>query len=407
LKQIDDLSGLSQLKTMHDLFAYIYSLAQNIKTELYPRYFWRHENIASPSKYVIAYGELVEKQCELTDVALSVAICGREFIEHPIDIDAMQDNEQQIQSDTEFFIYNVELDLGEMYNEGKFGKSWQTHSGHKFKVIAYRNEDHEIRYKFLQSYVQKYTLLAYLNKVNSKEIQGEYSHEEFKQFLLEFKELLKADAWNEINEFYKKYFHADCTQYHDHEFTESGTILIKYIKCDLQAVNQAQVDFNRYKCSKKFPEFIFISGEDNENQIVQNSFGANTNNAEGDKCALQSPWGQLIFQKTDAGRLLSPNYDSTKINTSFVFTLCNDRTILGLTFLFIGGTILAAGISVAAAGLIIPAFGATLTALIIASVCTGVGGGTAIAGAGLASYGFFAEHCSITSTENDTSLSLQ
>jgi hypothetical protein len=326
------------MQTIDDLFAYIHSLAKNFKTELFPRYFWQQANNKPLCKYVLVLEELIENQCGVTDIGLSGAICGNPFSAVKIaNFDDIKKHKEQIQNNTDFFIYNFELGIGEMSKEYTYGTSTQSVE-HKFKVIAYRNKNQEIRYHFLQSYVTKYTLSEFLNKVNSKEIRGEYSQEEFSQFILGLKDFLKAKNWNDIHEFYKTYFYVDLAHYRDHEFVELPELSVEFIKADLKTANSALKDFNQYKSSKHYPEFIFLSGEDNETCVLENSFGENKIKSElGDMCAFHHPWKGLLFEHTDAGSLLSPSdkYKNPSIkpnleNNSLTVSILTDRISEGL-----------------------------------------------------------------------------
>lgn len=285
------------MKTIDDLFAYLYFLAKHPRSEIYARYFWyRSKDNVSQCKHVFAIKRLVAQQCGITDIGLTVAMFG---IDYPIQ--SMPDSKQYRRNarkikknNTTFFIYNFELRLGNMLRNDKFCYATNNNAGHAFKVIQYVNENHEVRYKFLQSYVEEYTLLEYLKCVQSAEIQDDFSHEEFMIFIQDLEAIKQAQAWGDVQEFYKKYFHVAHDEYKEFKFVSKGKAEVFYMQCDLNQVNEAKKAFATYKESKKHPIFTFISYDNKQVcEIISNAF---RNAGSGEESALDNGYG-LIFRK--------------------------------------------------------------------------------------------------------------
>lgn len=74
--------------------------------------------------------------------------------------------------------------------------------GHTLTLVQYRDKDHGIRYRVLQSWINDHTLRDYLL---NRDIS--YSQEEFESFMDGFEHCLTGDTWTlEMAEFYIKYF---------------------------------------------------------------------------------------------------------------------------------------------------------------------------------------------------------
>ena len=58
-----------------DIFNYIYLLAENAHSEIYPRYFWKdYAKEEKPCKYVFVVERPATTRCAITDIGLSVAL---------------------------------------------------------------------------------------------------------------------------------------------------------------------------------------------------------------------------------------------------------------------------------------------------------------------------------------------
>lgn len=104
------------------------------------------------------------------------------------------------QSKNQFYVYTLHLQFGN-YND-------KASDGHVVTILQYLDTDcQEVRYTFLQSYAQCYSLMNYLRSESLNEIQIDYSNEEFTTFLLWLDNLHKATEWTEeIEHNYFKYF---------------------------------------------------------------------------------------------------------------------------------------------------------------------------------------------------------
>lgn len=285
------------MQTIKDLFVYLYFLAKHPRSEIYARYFWyKSKNNTSPCKHVFAEKRLAAQQCGVTDIGLSVAMCGIDYLAIPMPEEKQyRRNARKIaKNNTTFFIYNFELCLGTLRRSDKFSDSTRTNAGHAFKVIQYVNENLEVRYKFLQSYVGQYTLLKYLKRVESGEIQGDFSHEEFMTFIQDLEAIKSARDWSDAQELYQKYFHVNHQDYKEHRFVTQSSIKVFYLQGDLNQANEAKKTFASHRDSKHYPGFTFISGDnEKECEVVSKAFRCA---GLGKDSALDGGYG-LIFKK--------------------------------------------------------------------------------------------------------------
>lgn len=147
----------------------------------------------------------------------------------------------------DFFSYGFSLDAARMHTLDLSGKGH--YSGHEFVVIQYLDEKNEIRYRFFQSFVVKYTLNEYLSK-----FKNDYSQEEFLKFLEELKNFTSLKKWTtEATNFHKKYFHTKGRRDSEWVIPSGIPLEVKWQKNCVDHVITQKIDYELFKKSSFFP----------------------------------------------------------------------------------------------------------------------------------------------------------
>ena len=200
-----------------------------------------------------------------------------------------------------FFVYNFQLSMDVYDPDGGVSLN-NSNAGHQFKVIQYVNEKDDVRYKFLQSYLNKYTLMDFLHRVNTHQIQGDYSQQEFTEFLNGMALFLQAKSWSKAKDFYQRYFDVEEIDYQGCKFT--GKLEVSYLECSIEGVIQAKEAFEDYRGSATCPQFKFISGKDShENSTLSNAISTRFN--QGELIAYAPARGEIWFSRVNLEPLLS------------------------------------------------------------------------------------------------------
>lgn len=265
-REIPVLSTTNEVKNKVNLVFDIFKqLAQDPINELHGRNYWcENDPQKSLKKYLLGRGltKLFSTLCGVTYGGLMSALNGNNYQEtkelnvvktnDKLDtiINQIIHNGQKLLTEIEqdFFAYGFNLDAAPRYTLDRCGSGH--YSGHVFVVIQYLDEKNEIRYRFFQSFVMKYTLNEYLSKNNN-----DFSHDEFLKFLEELENFISSKNWTtDSMNFHKKYFHTKGCRDTNWVFPSGIPLEINWKKICVENVITQKTHYEQFKNSTFFPK---------------------------------------------------------------------------------------------------------------------------------------------------------
>jgi len=160
--------------------------------------------------------------------------------------------------ETRFFVYGFFLDSANV----TFIKNDRQNifPGHRFLVIQYFNRKMEIRYRFFQSFVAKYTFQEALQKGNN-----DFSHDEIVDFLQKLETFISSKKWTqEIEGFYDRFFQVKMSNV---EAKILGKIPLDIVWGEgcVEEFFKEKEKFDHFKENKNFPKFFLTKEGDSKN----------------------------------------------------------------------------------------------------------------------------------------------